>query len=229
MPSERSRVSPAGLDKAQVIKVYRAIAPLYDAWAGLTEAAARRRCLEMADVRDGEAVLEVAVGTGITFAEIVKRNPTGRNEGIDLTDAMLNRARERLAKLPAKSYSLRVGDAYSLPFADEEFSLVLNSYMFDLLPEDDFPRVLAEFRRVLRPSGRLVLVNMAKGGRLGALWERAYRVSPSLVGGCRPVELSSYVEAAGFEQLSRDVVYQLGIASEILLARKPEPPRAKAA
>lgn len=214
---------PAALGKTQVIAAYRAVAPLYDVWAAFTEEAARRRCLELASVREGESVLEVAVGTGITFAEIVARNSTGRNEGVDLTDAMLDRAKKRLSRLPARSYSLRVADAYSLPFADEEFDLLLNSYMLDLLPEDDFVVVLSEFRRVLRPSGRLLLVNMTTSGLVGALWERIYRVAPSLLGGCRPVELSRSVEAAGFERITRATVEQLGVASEIILARKPAP------
>jgi ubiquinone/menaquinone biosynthesis C-methylase UbiE len=216
-----ARIVPAALDKTQVVETYRAVAPLYDAWAVLTEAAARRRCLELASIREGESVLEVAVGTGITFAEIVTRNSTGRNEGVDLTDAMLNRAKKRLSNRPAKSYSLRVGDAYNLPFLNEEFDVLLNSYMFDLLPENDFVGVLSEFRRVLRPSGRLILVNLTTGGLVGALWERIYGVAPSLLGGCRPVELSKSVEAAGFERVTRDVVVQVGVPSEIIVARKP--------
>lgn len=82
----------ARLSKHRVSDVYSKIAPLYDSWAWLTETKARSQCLDLAAIRDGEDVLEVAIGTGRAFVKILKANPSGRNEGIDLTAAMLNRA-----------------------------------------------------------------------------------------------------------------------------------------
>src|SRR4029453_446611 len=118
----------------------------------------------LAHVSDGEAVLEVAVGTGQVFEQVLRANPSGRNVGIDLTPQMLDRARRRAAGTGVP-HELAVGDAHHLDFADSSFDLVLNSFMFDLLPEKDFAPVLSEFRRVLRPGGRLVVVNMAQGTR----------------------------------------------------------------
>ena len=91
-------MTEARLDKSKVPDTYRRIAALYDAWARLTESRARDRCLELAAIRDGESVLEVAVGTGLAFEKIIEANPSGRNEGIDLTDAMLARADARARK-----------------------------------------------------------------------------------------------------------------------------------
>jgi ubiquinone/menaquinone biosynthesis C-methylase UbiE len=87
----------------------------------LTESKARDRCLEIAAIQDGESVLEVAVGTGLAFERILKANPSGRNEGIDLTEAMLNRAEKRAASAGFKSYRLTVGDAYNLDFSGQRF------------------------------------------------------------------------------------------------------------
>jgi len=103
-------------------------------------------------VRDGEAVLEVAVGTGLLFADVLRQNPHGRNEGIDLTEAMLDRARAKAERSGATNWQLRVGDAYRLDVADASFDVVVNSYLFDLLPEPDFPTVLGELHRALRPG-----------------------------------------------------------------------------
>lgn len=209
----------AELGKDEVRSVYERIAPVYDLWAELTESRARRRCIELAAIRDGESVLEVAVGTGLTFAEILRANPSGRNEGIDLTAGMLRRAEAKARKLAPGRYRLNVGDAYALEFPDASFDVVINNFMFDLLPEEDFARVLSEFRRVLRPSGRLILVNMAKGdGWQHKFWDTVYRIHPSLVGGCRGVALSSHVVRAGFADIQRDVVTQCSFPSEILRA-----------
>jgi len=212
------------LSKSEVTRAYAGKAAFYDLWAALTESRARARALELARVRDGESVLEVAVGTGLAFVEILRLNPTGRNEGIDLTEAMLARAREKAARFPARNWHLEVGDAYHLHFPDESFDLVLNSYMFDLLPEEDFPRALGEFHRVLKPRGRLVLVNMAPAEHWGyRLWKLLYRINPAWLGGCRGVEVGGAVKAAGFEVLTAERISQCGFPSEVMLAVKPAP------
>ena len=207
----------AQIEKGQVADIYRKIAPSYDLWAWLTESKARNRCLQMAAVQDGEDVLEVAVGTGLAFERILQSNPSGRNEGIDLTEAMLVRAEKRAAKSGSSNYRLRVGDAYDLDFPDKSFDVLINNYMFDLLPQQDFQIVLAEFNRVLRPGGRLAMVNMTTGQRwYNGIWERIYRINPALLGGCRSVSLLPQIELCGFTQTRREHVSQLTFPSEII-------------
>jgi ubiquinone/menaquinone biosynthesis C-methylase UbiE len=222
-PAGAPHLLEAGVDQAQVPGIYSRIAPVYDLWAAMTESRARRRALELSAIRDGESVLEVAVGTGLAFEEVMRKNPSGRNVGVDLTEAMLERARRRAAKVGG-AFELRRGDAHRLEFPDATFDLVLNSYMFDLLPEADFLPVLREFRRVLRPGGRLVLVNMAVGERWHQrLYEALYRLRPSLMGGCRGVALEPCVREAGFTGVHRESVSQLGFPSEVLRAEAPGP------
>jgi ubiquinone/menaquinone biosynthesis C-methylase UbiE len=219
-------VLPAGLSRNEVIDVYSRLAPVYDAWAAVTEVRARRRCLELAAVRDGEHVLEVAVGTGLLFAEIVRANPSGHNEAVDVTRAMLERARRRIEPISTiRPPRFVVADARHLPFPDAHFDLLVNNYMFDLIPEDDFAEILTEFARVLRPGGRMVLVNMAQSDRwLCKLWDRIYRIRPSLLGGCRGVSLAPYVEAAGFIEITTELIEQSGFPSEVIRAFRPAAP-----
>ena len=213
-------VAERTLTKPEVVRVYARTAPFYDVWGMLTETRARRRALELARVRDGEAVLEVAVGTGLAFVELLERNPNGRNEGIDLTEPMLAKARAKAERSAATNWRLRVGDAYCLDFDAETFDLILNCYMFDLLPEADFRQVLGEFRRVLRPSGRLVLVNLAPGaGLVSRLWARLYELSPAWVGGCRGVRMPAHVGEAGFDVEPPERVSQFGVPSDVIVAR----------
>ena len=212
---------PARIPQAGIVAVYERLAAVYDLWAWLTESRARHRCLELAAVRDGEAVLEVAVGTGLTFAELARRNPQGRNVGVDLTPAMLARARRRLQR-QGLGGGLSVADAHRLGFPDASFDLLVNNYLFDLLPQSDFQPVLQEFRRVIRGGGRLVLVNMAQAERWHQrLYEYLYRLSPSLMGGCRGVSLASDVEAAGFMDVRREYLAQAAFPSEVISARVP--------
>lgn len=222
MQSIRQDTLPARLAKQDVNAVYQGVAPIYDLWGALTETKARSHCLEWANIHDGEAVLEVAVGTGLTFAEILKRNSSGRNEGIDLTPAMLERARLRAAATGAQNYHLSVGDAYALEYADATFDVIVNNFMFDLLPEEDFATVLAEFKRVLRPGGRLTLANMAHGEHwYNRLWEVVYKVNPAWVGGCRGVALQGLMQTQGFTSLRREFVSQMTFPAEIVVGVKP--------
>ena len=210
---------PAKLGQRQAARLYDRLAPVYDAWAHLTESRARDRALALADVRGGERILEVAAGTGLAFGELVRRNPGGRNLGIDISAGMLARARLRLGRLGLANYGLALASAVDLPFPDASFDLVMNNYMFDLIDEQAWPGILGEFRRVLAPGGRLVLVNMTRGERFGSgVYAALYRLSPSLMGGCRGVRLEAPLERAGFRVLRREYLQQSLFPSEVILA-----------
>lgn len=210
----------AKLAKREVVHVYSQMASVYDLWGRLAETRARKRALALANIRNGESILEVAIGTGLTFLELLQANPDGYNMGVDLTPAMLEKAKSRAAQFSAKNYAIAVGDAYALKVPDHRFDLLVNNYMFDLLPERDFSLVLAEFKRVLKPGGRLVLVNMTKGEhKYQQLWELIYRLNPQWMGGCRGVLLSPALVRAGFADLHREMISQLGFPSEVITAR----------
>jgi ubiquinone/menaquinone biosynthesis C-methylase UbiE len=172
-------------------------------------------------MQDGENILEVAVGTGTLFKRIVALNHNGKNEGIDLSPDMLSRAIKRLGK-KFTNYSLRVGDAYSLQYSDDIFDVLFNNYMFDLLPEEDFGRVLLEFKRVLKHRGRMVITSMTFGRRwYSRIWDWLVHKNPSLLAGCRPVSLEEDILHAGFENIHTEYVSQLTFPSMVIYAEKP--------
>jgi len=211
----------AEIPQPEAARLYDALAKVYDVWGRLTETRARYRALELADIRDGQHVLEVAAGTGLAFAEIVRRNPHGRNVAIDISAGMLAKARRRLEKAGLTNFETSVGSAFDIREPDGAFDTLLNNYMFDLLDISDWPRAIAEFRRVLKPGGRLVLANMTHGERPGSgIYERIYTLSPALMGGCRGVRLSGTLSEHGFEVVSREYVQQMLFPTEVILARR---------
>ena len=211
----------ARVPQNEIADVYDSISKIYDLWGGLTESRARSRALELAQIKNGQKILEVAVGTGLAFYEIVKRNPDGTNIGIDISAGMLKKARKRLSQLSEANYELKKASAFHLEGDDEQFDVLINNYMFDLIPFDQMGAVLAEFKRVLKKSGKLVLVNMTIGERFGSgIYDFMYRVSPRLMGGCRGIRLSEKLNEHGFRVKVREYHQQCLFPSEVILAQK---------
>jgi ubiquinone/menaquinone biosynthesis C-methylase UbiE len=86
----------AKVSQHEIANVYDSLSRIYDLWGNLTETRARDRALEIAEIKNGQNILEVAVGTGLAFYEMVNKNPDGTNIGIDISDGMLQKARGRL-------------------------------------------------------------------------------------------------------------------------------------
>ena len=196
------------------------LARSYDIWSALTESRAAARAIEVADFQPGEAVLEVAVGTGVLFSKLAQIGGLKHCVGIEPAEAMLRRARLRLGTQRMERTSLCRADARQTPFTPQSFDAILNCYMLDLLPESDIQEVLKEFQRILKPTGRLVLLIMARQNWLTqSLWMLAYSLSPTLVGGCRPVSLSGYLAAGGWRTERDEQISQSGFRSQMILAR----------
>jgi ubiquinone/menaquinone biosynthesis C-methylase UbiE len=170
------------------------------------EESTRKRALVMAEVREGFKVLEVGCGTGKTLIEFAKKvTPAGEVCGLDISPKMIGKTRKLLLchYLWGKAH-LVLGDATHCPLRDAAFDLVFNSYMLDLIDAPMIPKVLSEFRRLLKATGRLVLVSLTKGSKWYdnmKLYEWVYKHSPTLLGGCRPVVLEPYLQQIGFKEI----------------------------
>ena len=86
----------------EIVRKYNRIASIYDLFGILMESKARQRALDVAAIQDGEKILEVALGTGLNFVEILKRNPCGWVEGIDISMKMLERAKTKFQRQEEK-------------------------------------------------------------------------------------------------------------------------------
>lgn len=207
---------------AQAAAMFSRLAPVYEVWAGLVETRPRCRVLELADIRDGEAVLEVATGTGVQLVELARRNPSGRTVGVEFAPGMVQRTRRRLAAWKFTAVELIEGDARQLPFADGTFDLVTNEYMLNLFPRAEIPLALSEYRRVLKPGGRLVVSNMTKGAaRHHKIWDALYARGVDLFVNCRGVLAAPVLAELGFTDITREYMAPVLFPTEIVTARVP--------
>ncbi len=210
----------------QVRKYYAWRASNYDAGAG-HEVEHHTEALQLAQVQQGQRVLDVACGTGrgtVGLAQAV--GAMGTVDALDLSEAMIDQARRKIEDLGlGDRVRFKQGNARELPYPDGTFDLVYNGYMFDLIPLDGLLPILNEMARVLKPGGKLVLVNMSKPDAKKTFYEKVYERRWAVMP-CRPVLMSPYLDKAGFGQVQRLYRPSHGLlvsrlfGTEIVLARK---------
>ncbi len=143
-----------------VNELFSALAPRYDVmtdvWTLGLHRLWKRQAMEACALRPGERVLDVATGTGdLAFAEAAAVGPQGQVVGVDSCVAMLEVARRR----QRGDVDFQEGDAMDLRFPDASFGVV--TIGFGLRNVADRAQALREFRRVLRPGGRLMVLDFS--------------------------------------------------------------------
>lgn len=135
-------------------KAYAKWAPVYDVLCGPVFLNGRRAAAKAAHEVGGR-ILEIGVGTGLSFDDY---DATTEITGIDISEPMIARARERVVsgRYPFVK-ELRVMDASALDYPDASFDCVVGQFVITLV--DNPEQVLSECARVLRPGGQIILVN----------------------------------------------------------------------
>jgi phosphatidylethanolamine/phosphatidyl-N-methylethanolamine N-methyltransferase len=161
------------MDATRVERVYSAYSRVYDRIFGKVFQDSREVLASSLELRPGSQVLEVGVGTGL----VLPLYPSHcRVTGIDLSEGMLAKARERVEALELSHVvALERMDASQMTFADDTFDVVVAAYVVTAVP--DHRALMREIIRVARPGARVLLVNhFVNGSGLLAALERA--VSP---------------------------------------------------
>ncbi len=211
--------------KAETKAFYDKISHVYDLLAEHSEGPVRRAGLEKLDARPGEKVLEIGFGTGHCLVSLAQSvGPTGKVYGLDLSERMLDVARDNLHKAGlADRVELTCGDAVQLPYPPDSLDAIFMSFTLELFDTPEIPKVLAECQRVLRPGGRIVVVGVSKEGEGGVIlhvYEWSHRHFPNLVD-CRPIFVRQSLEAAGFriESAERKMMW---VPVEVVLGVKAD-------
>jgi phosphatidylethanolamine/phosphatidyl-N-methylethanolamine N-methyltransferase len=146
------------LDRDLVAKAYDRWAPVYDMVFGPVFDRGRRAAIAAAE-RTGGRILEVGVGTGISLPDY---SPKNRIFGVDISEMMLRKARDRVTELGLRHVEgLAVMDACHLDFPDASFDVVVAQYVITAVPDPE--GTLDEFARVVKAGGEIVLLS-----RIGA-------------------------------------------------------------
>ena len=177
----------------------------------------------VAELREGETVLDLGSGGGIDVLLSAKRvGPTGKAYGVDMTEEMLALARRSAAEAGARNVEFRKGQIEAIPLPAETVDVVISNCVVNL--STDKPAVFRETFRVLKPGGRIGITDVVAENQLSAE-DRAERGAwvGCIAGALSKREYEAGLAAAGFEQLSVAFTHPVGdgLHSAIIKATKP--------
>jgi arsenite methyltransferase len=163
----------------------------------------------VADLREGETVLDLGSGGGIDVILSARRvGPTGTAYGVDMTDEMLALAQRNAAEAGVTNARFLKGLIEQIPLPAASVDVVISNCVINL--STDKPAVLAELERVLRPGGSIGISDVVSEDRL-SIAERAERGSHvgCIAGALSKSEYRAGLDAAGFEQVSVEFTHEV--------------------
>ncbi len=185
--------------------------------------------LAVAELRDGETVLDLGCGGGIDVLLSARRvGPTGKAYGLDMTSEMLELAQANAARAGATNIEFLHGTIEAVPLPDASVNVVISNCVINL--STDKRAVFAEAFRVLRPGGRLGISDVVAEDELTAA-QRAERGSHvgCIAGALSRREYRDGLSAAGFTEITITSTHPVaqGMHSAIIRATKPAPTRSE--
>jgi arsenite methyltransferase len=177
----------------------------------------------VAELREGETVLDLGSGGGIdVLLSATRVGPTGRAIGLDMTDEMLQLARDNAAKAGAANVEFLRGLIEDVPLPDDSVDVVISNCVINL--STDKPAVIREIARVLRPGGRVGVSDVVADDHLTPQ-DRAARGSyvGCIAGALTFSEYGALLLDAGLVDVEIDPTHELtdGMYGAIVRARKP--------
>jgi arsenite methyltransferase len=182
----------------------------------------------VADLRQGETVLDLGSGGGIdVLLSATRVGPTGKAYGLDMTEEMLALARRNAAQAGASNIEFLKGQIEAIPLPAATVDVVISNCVINL--STDKPAVFAETLRVLKPGGRMGITDVVAEDQLTPE-DRAERGAwvGCIAGALTKAEYENELGAAGFADISVSFTHQVGdgLHSAIIKATRPADPTA---
>lgn len=191
---------------------------------GFYEDPALNDLIAHADFHGAERVFEFGCGTGKFATHLFEKHlsPTAEYLGFDVSPVMTSLAKRRLEAYGERAQILLSDGEVRFPTSDCSVDRVVCTYVLDLLSEADIRRFFSEARRVIAPGGKACIASLTRGISLpsrivSSVWMWMFRLNPMIVGGCRPIDIDTFVDPLEWEVTYRAVVTPFGVPSEVLV------------
>jgi len=171
---------------------------------------------EFAQIKEGDTVVDLGSGAGNDcFIARSVTGPKGRVIGIDMTDAMIAKARNNATKLGYTNVEFRSGDIEALPVAENTADVVVSNCVMNLVP--DKVRAFAETYRILKPGGHFSISDIVLKGELpDDLRRDAALYAGCIAGALQKEDYLAVIKAAGFINLTVQKDRKIDVPEEIL-------------
>lgn len=212
-------ISPINRSKSQARKYYDRISKFYD-WLTAGEKRFIKKGVDLLDIKPEEKIVEVGCGTGAGIKYIQKKlSPKSRLIGLDLSYQMLLESQTKFESKHSGLYLVQ-GDAAKFPCKPDQFNGILCTFTLELFPKREIPVVLNEFRRILNPGGRLVIVSLSQEPYTIAvdIYEWLHKKFP-IAFDCRPISLAAFLQDSGFEIIVSETDLYWGLPIESVLCQ----------
>lgn len=214
------------LSHEEARRTYDRIGSLQDSQA-FYEDPATALVLLHGDFNSAESVFEFGCGTGRFALRLFEEylSDTARYRGVDVSPRMVRLAQTRLAPYSSRAEVILTEGQPPVNEPAESCDRFVSNYVFDLLSHEDIRAVLKEANRMLRSGGLLCLSGISSGSSfasrvVAAVVSRIQSFRPSLVGGCRPIDLLPFVLQSEWQVQHHSKVVAFGISSEVLVAKR---------
>ncbi|MDJ0788051.1 MAG: class I SAM-dependent methyltransferase [Myxococcota bacterium] len=225
-PAEGRRHGGRTLSHEEARAVYDRVGSFQDRQA-FYEDRAIDLLIRHSDFGSAHRVFEFGCGTGRLASRLLAEElpADARYQAVDVSPTMVGLAQARLEPFASRA---RVVLTDGTPVVDALASSAdrfVSTYVLDLLSEEDVEAVLNEAHRILAPGGRLCLAGLCPGNgglsrAVAAGWSWLHRLSPRIVGGCRPQEIVPRLSEARWRVLHHEVVTPFGVPSEVVVAER---------
>ena len=158
----------------------------------------------IADLHEGETVLDLGSGGGIDVLLSARRvGPSGKAYGLDMTDEMLELARENARTAGVTNVEFLKGEMEDMPLPDSSIDVIISNCVVNLSPDKD--AVLREANRVLKPGGRFAIADIVTRGEMPSALKRDLELWAGCVAGALSEnEYRSKLRTAGFGEIEID-------------------------
>lgn len=204
------------METTKIKNIYAFYSHFYDSVFGRLYAPGRLAAIRLMDIKPGEEILEVGVGTGVSLSHYPRH---AKVVGIDISKEMLTKAEERKAALGLTNVDVYEMDASQMDFPDGRFDKVIAAHVIAVVP--DPPKVIEEMKMVCKEGGEIYVLNyVGASSGVVAQVERFFSPIRKAMGLGMHIDLEAVIEKAGLTVEHRERVNIFGLCSLIRCRKK---------